>query len=633
MNKFTKSKWIWTAEGECADSYAEFRDTLLYNGGEMTMHLSCDTDYTLYINGCFVASNQYGDFEHYKIYDTLDITEHLTQGDNRIDILVYYCGVNTQRYRKAPAGLLYEMITDDEVVAYSSEATLSRLSPAYTNGRCLLVTPQLGFTFAYDATKQSEEGFAPSVCVSKECRLFPRPVVKGVLLPEHPVASVTKYDNTHYLIDLGEEVVGLPTLDLVSATEQNVMVAWGEHIDDGCVRKDHHSKHFYYEYRTVAGRNRFTDYMLRIAGRYLEVFSEEAIELHYVGILPQIIPVEEVPCRFDREEDKRIYEICIRTMKLCMMEHYVDCPWREQNLYALDARNQMLFGYYAFKGGNADYAKANLKLMGEERRADRLMSICAPCGSSLAIPSYALHYVMAMREYMDYTGDTDTAVEYFDRMKGILDAFLENTKDGLICTLKGMWNYYDSSEFANGVIPDSETGFPDLPVNCLVVMALNSFEAICKRVGMAYPYEGRVDELRKNMKEAFYRRDKGLFTMNADRAQYTELFNLWAIEAGVVTGPEAEAICDQIVNGALSEISLNLRLLKYQVLMAINTEKYRRYILDEIRKTYTMMLDAGSTTVRETIKGAWDFSGNGSMCHAWSAVPVYVYHKLGIAKT
>ena len=349
MRAFENSKWIWLAAGESEDQYVEFADSFEYNGeGGAKVRVSVDNDYVLYVNGSYAASSQYGDFEHYKIYDTLDITKHLTAGENRLDILVYYCGVNTQRYRKASAGLIYEIVSDTGIVAHSGEHVLSRLSPTYRSGKCLLVTPQLGFTFAYDATRQSEDGFAPSVGVSKNCNFFPRPTVKGVLLPPHTVKSVTKYDDTHFLIDLGKEVVGLPTLDLDSDTEQTILVAWGEHIDDGCVRKDHHSKHFYYEYTTTVGRNRFTDYMLRIAGRYLEVFAQHPIRLHYAGIIPQVIPVEVIPCHFDSDEDRRIYDVCINTMKLCMMEHYVDCPWREQNLYALDARNQMLFGYHAF---------------------------------------------------------------------------------------------------------------------------------------------------------------------------------------------------------------------------------------------------------------------------------------------
>jgi hypothetical protein len=44
------------------------------------------------------------------------------------------------------------------------------------------------------------------------------------------------------------------------------------------------------------------------------------------------------------------------------------------------------------------------------------------------------------------------------------------------------------------------------------------------------------------------------------------------------------------------------------------------------------MIDAGSTTVWETINGSVDFDNAGSLCHGWSAVPIYVYNKLGLIK-
>ena len=40
------------------------------------------------------------------------------------------------------------------------------------------------------------------------------------------------------------------------------------------------------------------------------------------------------------------------------------------------------------------------------------------------------------------------------------------------------------------------------------------------------------------------------------------------------------------------------------------------------------MLDAGSDTVWETILGEADFNGAGSLCHGWSALPVYYYEVL-----
>ena len=184
MKAFEKSKWIWLADGSICDQYVEFVDAISYSGeGSVFINLSCDTDYTLYVNGTYVASNQYGDFEHYKVYDTVELTEHLTVGENKLDILAYYSGVSSSRYRAAAAGLIYEVVIGDEVLAFSSEKVVSRQSPAYENGKMLLVSSQLGMSFGYDATKETDGGYAPSVCVDKECEFFVRPIKKSLLKP------------------------------------------------------------------------------------------------------------------------------------------------------------------------------------------------------------------------------------------------------------------------------------------------------------------------------------------------------------------------------------------------------------------------------------------------------------------
>ena len=65
---------------------------------------------------------------------------------------------------------------------------------------------------------------------------------------------------------------------------------------------------------------------------------------------------------------------------------------------------------------------------------------------------------------------------------------------------------------------------------------------------------------------------------------------------------------------------------KYDALL-MTDEKYKDDILSEIRDTYKVMLGAGSTTVWETKLGESDFRSAGSLCHGWSAVPIYYYHK------
>ena len=100
--------------------------------------------------------------------------------------------------------------------------------------------------------------------------------------------SITELDGNRYLIDLGGETVGLPHLEIDSECEQEIRVVWGEHLKDGCVRHKIGYRSFGYDYRASAGRNVFTEYMLRIAGRYLEIEAETPIRVEYCGIIPQV---------------------------------------------------------------------------------------------------------------------------------------------------------------------------------------------------------------------------------------------------------------------------------------------------------------------------------------------------------
>jgi hypothetical protein len=47
---FEKSKWIWLAQEESADQYAEFFDTAVYEGEKTEIRISVPSDYTLFVN-------------------------------------------------------------------------------------------------------------------------------------------------------------------------------------------------------------------------------------------------------------------------------------------------------------------------------------------------------------------------------------------------------------------------------------------------------------------------------------------------------------------------------------------------------------------------------------------------------
>ncbi len=404
-----------------------------------------------------VESNQYGDFEHYKVFDEIDISKYIKRGKNTLAVLVWHFGEDFQRYKTAQSGVIFEITSQEKLLLCSDEHVRARRSRTYACGRCKKITNQLGFSFLYDATKEDgweyngfpDGGFA--VAVNNNCSFYLRPDSK-LQRNEEKLSRVIKNGGNYYLVDLGEESVGLPSFELISSTVQKITVFWGEDLSNGHVRGIINDRNFSYEYVAKAGKNKFTNYMLRLGCRYLELYSENEIELLYLGIIPQMYPVKKKPFRIKGAVEQKIYDICVNTLQLSMMEHYVDTPWREQCLYVFDSRNQMLCGYYAFESGNTEYARSNLILLSKDKRSDGLLSICSPCGIDLTIPSFSLYYFIAVGEYLKYTKDTTLIDEIYTKLISLTETFIGKMHNGLVYKFigKNHWNFYDWSEYLEG---------------------------------------------------------------------------------------------------------------------------------------------------------------------------------------
>ena len=135
---FNEAKWIWVQnEGE-RNSYGEFFSSFKYSDGDIKISLSSDSDYVLYLNGKFVYSNQYGGYDHYKIYDIIDLTKYAVVGENKLAILVWYFGEDSMRYKLGKAGLIFSVYSNSTTLLCSGAHVLSRKSLAYENGYNIL---------------------------------------------------------------------------------------------------------------------------------------------------------------------------------------------------------------------------------------------------------------------------------------------------------------------------------------------------------------------------------------------------------------------------------------------------------------------------------------------------------------
>ncbi|MBQ8496089.1 MAG: hypothetical protein IJ489_01365 [Clostridia bacterium] len=642
MKVFENAKWIWCSESPRADEYGEFYSSFQYNGGEISVSISADSNYALYLNGIQVSFGQYADYPYDKIYDTIDLKPFCRQGENHLAIVVWYYGIDTTSvYYPGNAGLIFDVVCDGVSVCVSSEKTDSRMSSAYSSHRKKIITGQMGLSFFYDATKEDDwktgilNGFSGSVIVDQNLPLRICPVEKLKLEKSVCGQLLKKISDTDSVFDLGIHTVGFLQIETDSDEEQTLVVSYAEHLTDDVVQRKISSRDFSVEIRVKKGKTVYMNPFRRLAAVYLEVQSEYGLNDIQIAIVPTIYPVEEKKRPVLTKAQSEIYDISVRALKHCMHEHYEDCPWREQALYCMDSRNQMLFGYYAF--GETRFPRANLELISKDDREDGLLSICFPIKMDLVIPSFSLHWFTSCAEYLRYSGDTAFLREIYPKLKSVLSVFLSRMeREGdLVLPFEGKqyWNFYEWSDgldekefFSSRFVRHIEY---DLILNTLLSLALQRMAEIASALSIENRYLEIAEKLNGSIRNYFYSAEKEMFFDRYSNKKYSILGNSLAILCGACEERKREELCEKILSDhSLTQLSLSMKCFLYDTLLVVDREKYRDFILADIEKIYRPMVECGVGTVWETENGWRDFADAGSLCHGWSALPIYYYHIL-----
>lgn len=620
---FGKAKWIWLNKDPEPNEYADFSVNFNYSGGKVVLKLCAETDYIVYLNGKPINHCQFAGYRNEKYYDEDDITKYCLEGENALLITVRYEGITTFCHIEDGAGLIFSLECDGKQIEYSSENTLGRLSPNYVHHFIRLITDQLGATSTMTNRGEACE-YAPCREVNICDNFKKRPVKRIVDLAPTPAKSIDI--NGRKIYDLGKEDCGYVYLRVNCKKATDIKVAYGEHIVDGCVRYLIGPRDFSLDFECAEGENYFEQYFVRVAGRYLEVFADDSAEILEIGIIPTIYPITEKPCRLEGIE-KQIYDVSVRTLRLCMHTHYEDCPWREQSLYTLDSRNQMLFGYYAFE--ETDFARENLVFMSKGKLPDGMLEITYPTeNSNVAIPFFSVHLPVAVYEYIEHTNDLTIVPEVIDSMIGILKC-LYSWRDGTgLITNQGKpyWNFYEWSDGNEGRKGFGMEGTHDLLINCAFVHSCSCLEKICKMSGYTMP-EFDTEAIKKAIVENFLNRETGLYNNCLENEIYTVIGNTFAMMIGLGTEQTLKALKGEYKDAGVVPATLSMLAFVYDMILEHDKENGQAFVLEDITKNYTYMLSKGATSFWETIKGEADFHNAGSLCHGWSAIPIYYYNR------
>ncbi len=386
---FENAKWIWHNERPSVNEYVEFHEKFCYSGENVILRLCAETDYVVYLNKRRILFCQFANYRNEKYYDEDDISHLCKVGENELLITVRHEGVQSACHVSCGAGVIYSVLFDGKQKIASSCSTLCRQSPYYLCGEEKYITGQLGLTSTM-ITPDPISACAALSCaieVSLPYNFQKRPTKRFDTLS--PIFAQRLDIDGKCIYDLGREECGYLILKVRCNKTCTVKIAYGEHLDDGEVRYLIHNRSFALDFRCAAGENSFEQLFVRIAGRYLQLIDPEDTKILEIGIIPAIYPLSEKKYLFSKS-DQAIYDTCVRTLRLCMHTHYEDCPWREQALYMLDSRNQMLCGYSAFE--ETDFQRANLVFISKGIRSDGMLELTYPAENT-PCNSFFLGYV------------------------------------------------------------------------------------------------------------------------------------------------------------------------------------------------------------------------------------------------
>lgn len=456
------------------------------------------------------------------------------------------------------------------------------------------------------------------------------------------------YDGVYAIVDLGTETSGFLDVEFEVEDEKEatgdiggsyiVDIGYGEHLADGRCRTA--VRNFSAQLKCRTGPSMYLNTFRRFGCRFVQLFAPvERIKISYLGIRQVSYPLHINHYKGENELRRRIWDISVNTLRQCMHEHYEDTPWREQALYTMDSRNQMLSGYYAF--GEYRFPRANLVLISKGVREDGLLSLCYPAGIDYPIPAFSLVWFLQVWEYILHSGDTALADELYSVLEKLIELFISRVDEsGLVLSFPGCWNFYEWSEGMSGKMKEDSPAY-EAPLNAFLSLALSAMAEISKataKVAAAERYRKIKIQINSALFRRFYNPESLLFESFDNRGQgrYSVLTNALCLLSGAADEADTSHMLSMIASNGEDDCgyvmipaTLSMNCFRYDALLRANREIYAPIILDEIDRVYGYMLEQGATSTWETIKGEADFKGAGSLCHGWSALPVYYFSILG----
>lgn len=607
------AKWIWLPEAARfneRNAYAYFRKTFRASG-RLTIDIAADTWYELLVDGRRIDRGTMPSVPAYKTYDThvIDVPE----GFHAVGVLAHHFGEVSATAMRSRPGLFVE-IRPEQGEPVASDGTWKALpAPDFFQPLPVMMShfgfyevrdferapkgwaaPSFDAGAWFDAAEIGPAGTAPWLRL--EARDVPKlativipaaglvragtysqgPVPESVRettpavemacrvrreaggpAPAFPLALGGGEAGGCAAIDFGREVTGHVRLSFSGAKAgQKVDVGYDETLSAaGWPDPRRTYVHFADRYFLAEGQTELEVYGGR-GFRYLLVdvaAGRGGLRLDGASIEERTYPVSRrAAFRASDPRLEKIFETSLETLRLCMLDTYVDCPGRERVMW-MDLQLVAPTAYYGF--AVTDLWRKSLVLLARNPSAfkglEGAIKGFAPTDNEPLLVSYIMGYVVSVADYVLLSGDRETAGALWpviERQFELLRGFL--TPDGLLNEkFPGWGTFLDWSAMDFGGVSAGN--------NALFITMHRRAAALARFLGRedeAIRLASEADRLAGVFRIRFWLPREGLF---ADalydgrpapaRSQYTQAA---AVAAGVVRGREARALLLRVLDPA-----------------------------------------------------------------------------------
>ena len=450
---------------------------------------------------------------------------------------------------------------------------------------------------------------------------------------ELPVRNIPAHSERQFVLDAGEEMCAFLRLRLRGGEGANIDLLYSEcYVQDN--GKGHrldavhgHLSGYGDHYTAAGGMNATYEPFWFRTFRFVQVTVHTAdapifmdgFEYEETGYPLKVLTRVET----SDSSLSDIWDISLRTLRRCMHDTYMDCPYYEQLQYVMDTRSEILYTYAV--SADDRLARQAIDDFSRSQRRDGLLNASYPNVNENVIPGFSMYYILMVHDHMMYFGDkalVRRCLPVIDRCLGFFARHL--TRDGLVDKVGGVngkarfWSFIDWSEpwLPTEGMPTAGLKGPIAMESLLYLLGLQKAAELAGYVGeaaMSKDYGARAERLRAAIRTCCMTPD-GMISDGPGSELISQHGQVFGVLTGTLSPEEGRHnLLRTIDDPSIPQCTVSMCFYLFRALEA--TGLYA--CTDHYWNIWRRMLNNGCTTCVESEGYAR------SECHAWGALALY----------